>query len=306
MLQAQEAHGQNHDYQALQYNVAPPVDSYHTIQYQQNDADQQHYAAPVVSQEYGVPQHTDYNYQPQQPEHEYSHQQEDLEAAIPQAQADPHSQLAYQSDGAPEAQYQNDFQPSAVDHSHHEEEAHSPQQSPVSYGHDASSQHEDESHHDSGSLLTSENFPSDKHTHVIFKTTTEEPYDYHSSHAPAVQVQTVRAPLVYHKLEQFYGNNHDYNAEQDYGSHADIDPVVTEANYVTITPRPSAPYNYHAHPAEQYDDDYSSAASSISARSSKRQAQPTEEPYKKFTNLMNRLKQRMASTKTTASSSATA
>lgn len=67
-------------------------------------------------------------------------------------------------------------------------------------------------------LLTNENYPDDKHTQVYFKSTTETPYQsqeqygheqplshQYVSHA---HVNTYRAPLVYHKLEQFY-NPHD-------------------------------------------------------------------------------------------------
>lgn len=304
LLQEQEARGHSIEHQQLQYN-AHPEDSYQPIQYQQ------HYAQPVVQQEYGPPQQIEYanthDYQPQQLEQEQIPQEEEPEEpshslAVP-PEADPHSQLGYQTDGAPETQYQDDFRPSQLDHSQHEE-AHIPHQPSVDYG--PPSQHEEESHHDPSSLLTTENFPSDKHTQVIFKSTTEQPYIYHSSHAPAVQVQTIRAPLVYHKLEEFYDQNRQINSELEYGSHSDIGSIPTETNYVTITPRPSGPYNYHAHQSESYEHDYSPAASSINSRSSKRQAQIQEEQYKKFTTLMHRLKQRMTSTKTTASSSATA
>lgn len=309
MLQEHEARGHNVGYQSLQYNVAPADDSYHTIQYQSNHADQQQYAAPVAHQEYSAPQHAGYDYQPQQPEHEHTQQQEEPEelshsvAVAPES--DSHSQLVYQTDDVPETQYQQeDFHPSQVDHGHHQEESHVPQQPSVVYG--PSSQHEEESHYDHGPLLTTENFPSDKHTQVIFRTTTQQPYNYQSSHAPEVQVQTIRAPLVYHKLEQFYGNEPEYNAEHEYGAHSDIGSAVSEGNYVTITPRPSSPYNYHAHPPEDYEQDYSSAASSINVRSTKRQTQLTDERYKKFTNLMNRLKERMTSTKTTVKRSLSA
>lgn len=65
-------------------------------------------------------------------------------------------------------------------------------------------------------LLTNENYPDDKHTRVIFKTSTEATYNTdhyeHEQHPqqylPPSPVNTYRAPLVYHKLEQFY-NPHD-------------------------------------------------------------------------------------------------
>lgn len=79
--------------------------------------------------------------------------------------------------------------------------------------------HESESDH--SSLQTNENFPSDKHTQVYFKTTTETPYQSeHYGHEqqpqqylPQSHVNMYRAPLVYHKLEQFY-NVHDDHGDQ--------------------------------------------------------------------------------------------
>lgn len=97
---------------------------------------------------------------------------------------------------------------------HHD--AHSNEQ--VIYGqphHETVSQHNE--------LLTTENFPSDKHTQVFFKSSTEPSYqsdeqhyapeEHHHHHqqqqylAPA-QVNTYRAPLVYHKYEEQYYNQH--------------------------------------------------------------------------------------------------
>lgn len=75
----------------------------------------------------------------------------------------------------------------------------------IAYG----QQHESVSPHNG--LLTQENYPDDKHTRVIFKTSTEQSYasDYDQEqqpqpYLPQSQVNTYRAPLVYHKLEQFY------------------------------------------------------------------------------------------------------
>lgn len=339
LLQEQEYHGQNLGYQA-QYGAPPAAEAYHTIQYpvpNEVEPQQQHYSAPLIQQEYGAPQQESYDngdqdsyqpqtqhhgsYQPQiqQHQHEHSeveqHEEEHSAGIIPET--NPHIQLVYQTEDAGHDPYSGEFRPSAVDHTQNQHEvphvAH--QQPTLVYGppipshHHHQQHHEEESHHSHDHLLTTENFPSDQHTQVIFKPTTPHSY-HHSSHAaPQVQVQTYRAPLVYHKLEQFYGADPEYNAEADYGSHSDIGPVVSETNFVTITPRPVGPYNYHAHPhaaSNHYDHDYSTAASAVKVRSSKRQTQITDERYKKFTNLMNRLKERMTSTKTSAGSAAAA
>lgn len=65
-------------------------------------------------------------------------------------------------------------------------------------------------------LLTNENYPDDKHTHAYFKSSTETPYQSHEQYGHGQQyvthahVNTYRAPLVYHKLEQFYNPHEGY------------------------------------------------------------------------------------------------
>lgn len=85
-------------------------------------------------------------------------------------------------------------------------------------------------------LLTTENFPSDKHTQVIFKTTTAAPYhgpeydntqvehehehqheqhEQHDHHSHYLAPQTYQAPLVYHKLEHYYNGNPSYDEQSN-------------------------------------------------------------------------------------------
>lgn len=109
--------------------------------------------------------------------------------------------------------------PTAYDyHNIHEEQQHHDTHSTeeIVYG---QPHHETVSEHNAH--LTNENFPSDKHTQVYFKTTTEAPYhsDEHQyghepqpqpqPYLPHTQVNTYRAPLVYHKLEEEFYNTHD-------------------------------------------------------------------------------------------------
>lgn len=76
-------------------------------------------------------------------------------------------------------------------------------------------QHESVSQHNE--LLTNENYPDDKHTRVVFKTSTEPTYtsnhydneQYAQPYLPQSQVSTYRAPLVYHKSEHFYNQPDD-------------------------------------------------------------------------------------------------
>lgn len=80
-------------------------------------------------------------------------------------------------------------------------------------------------------LLTHENYPGDKHTRVIFQPSTEpSTYDsdgnYESvqhepnphSYLPSGPIDTYRAPLVYHKMEQFYNNPDADNSDGHLGT----------------------------------------------------------------------------------------
>lgn len=182
--------------------------------------------------------------------------------------------------------------------------------------------HESSSEHN---FLTTENFPDHRHTQVIFKSTTEAPVaHYTDGHTPQVQVQTYRAPLVYHQFEQYYGNANGYSDEESsslshQNGYVDHQSSVVPQNYVTITQRPVLPYNYHANAAQHQPQTYSAHYNtendginehaylppstnnlykrSYSSRYSSSKQPETEERYKKFANLMQRLKARMSSSK---------
>lgn len=187
-------------------------------------------------------------------------------------------------------------------------------------------------------LLTSENYPDDKHTQVVFRSTTQQPpaYQYDSVHlnsqssdAGNAEVQTFRAPLVYHRLEQFYGSQPDYervvlqqpvnrdlHAEHHHNGGSNDESAVSPSSgsYLAITQRPVLPYNYHAqthssnHPHKFHShyngDEYPMLQSNnlYKRNSSKRHAHPHSDTprsspvdrQRKFTNLMHRLKARAA------------
>lgn len=128
-------------------------------------------------------------------------------------------------------------QPTAYEyHNIHEEQQHqhdTKSNEEIVYGH----QH-DESVSEHNGLLTTENFPDDKHTQVYFKTSSETPYNseeqqhYEHQHyeqeqplqqqyQPQSHVDTYRSPLVYHKLEQFF-NPHDDQGDNEQYSHAGL------------------------------------------------------------------------------------
>lgn len=191
-------------------------------------------------------------------------------------------------------------------------------------------------------LLTSENYPDDKHTQVVFRSTTHQPPAYHydssslHSHSPdtgAVEVQTFRAPLVYHRLEQFYGSQPDYESDalQQPGHNGNVHPEhhhnggfeeeipqsrTPGSDYVTITQRPVLPYNYHAqsssssssshqhkyhshynvdeYPVVQSNNVYKRSSAKRHAHSNPETPRiSTADRQRKFTNLMHRLKARV-------------
>lgn len=228
----------------------------------------------------------------------------------------------------------------AAQHEEPEQEQHTPslQEAPIVYhdhddtGHDHEQQYQsqyeqsNDAQHDvhqgynyeppSGQLLTTENFPDSKHTQVIFKSTTQQPIDHHSHHdhqhvtddsaESGGNGQPYNSPLVYHQLEQYYGEEQEFlpsNGEpQGYGhvheqqSHSHVQPT-SEENYVTITQRPHQTIAYNYHPTESHDhDEYVTSAPRL--HSAKRQAHFTEEQMKKFNSLMNRLKKKMTSVPT--------
>lgn len=138
-------------------------------------------------------------------------------------------------------------------------------------------------------LLTNENYPDDKHTRVIFQSSTE-PSAYDTGHYTSAQhdphansylqadsVDTYRAPLVYHKMESFYNNPHEEHSDTELGNSGFLGQIAEKycrkciflpeffsfagydanaqpiSSHVAITPRPDIiPHNYHAdYPANQ-------------------------------------------------------
>lgn len=105
-------------------------------------------------------------------------------------------------------------------HHHHQHDTQSNEE--IVYGHP---HHESVSEHNQ--LLTTENFPDDKHTQVIFKTSTETPYHSDEQYSqplpqqylPQTHVASYRAPLIYHKLEeQFYNPHNDQGDSSQYSN----------------------------------------------------------------------------------------
>lgn len=113
---------------------------------------------------------------------------------------------------------------------HHHSEHDTQSNEEIVYGHQHP-HHESVSEHNE--LLTTENFPDDKHTQVIFKSATESPYQhsdeqysqplpqqYLQPHTHQTHVASYRAPLVYHKLEEQFYNPHDDQGDSSQYSNA--------------------------------------------------------------------------------------
>lgn len=161
----------------------------------------------------------------------------------------------------------------------------------------------------SGHLLTTENFPDSKHTQVIFKSTTQQPIDHHAHHEhqhvadgaaeEEGDSQSYNSPLVYHQLEQYYGEEEEFlpsNGDLQAYGHSHIQST-SEENYVTITQRPHQTVAYNYHPTESHEhEEYATTGPRV--HSAKRQAHFTEDQMKKFSALMNRLKKKMTSVPT--------
>lgn len=119
--------------------------------------------------------------------------------------------------------HQGQHQAPPLQHEQQYHNAHDPNDEAV-YGHQESATPEN-------GLLTNENYPDDKHTRVIFQSSTEPSYDnghyeseQHEPHSnaylPANPVDTYQAPLVYHKMEQYYNNPQNEHSETELGMYS--------------------------------------------------------------------------------------
>ena len=114
-------------------------------------------------------------------------------------------------------------------------------------------EHHIEEHHTTPDLPTNENYPSDKHTRVVFKKKVVPTIESHQeSYHPQIQEEEYSDPV--HK---------------EYSSQEAV---------VSITQRSKLPFNYHAH------------ASTISPSTRKRNAPYTQEEFKKLNKVVHKMK----------------
>lgn len=299
-LQEEEARGQAHQYAQPQQEVS----SYHP---------QPHNAHAYVQQSYGTPLFQANHEQQHAIGHEHGDEGEQVQHHPSLAEAP----IVYQGDENQQQQYQGGYEQVYDTESKHIEASHEEPQ-PYSY----------EPPQQSADLLTHENYPDTKHTQVIFKDNSQQPHAYLSHHnaqqhdhlqqhqqhqhylhettaeaanqQAQLQGQSPHAPLVYQQLEQYYGEEEEFQPSSGephaYASQAHNQHIQTSSepeNYVTITQRPhEAPYNYHAHPLADSDEYVTTAGET---RGAKRQAHFTEDQMKKFSAIMTRMKKKLTS-----------
>lgn len=213
-------------------NLYSPVPNHH----QQQQHQQYHYAPSNYY--YNHPSVAPYHTHPTAPQQPIEYQPKYVESTSAAPHVAPVKE--YYSPDITYANYDDTYQPQADEHQYstHEQPA--------------------EEHYDDTSaipLKTSENYPSDKHTQVIFKED-KIPYNPHYGHyirkEDQVQVQVTPEPAL-----------------------------------VEITQRP---HNYHAHPEEA-----ASEHQEHSYETAKRQTTPfTEEMFRKYNKLIQRMKKQTA------------
>lgn len=119
-------------------------------------------------------------------------------------------------------------------------------------------EHHIEEHHDTSDLPTNENYPSEKHTRVVFKKKVVPAVESHQeSYQPQIQEEEYSDPI--HK---------------EYSSQEAV---------VSITQRSKLPFNYHAH----------ASTISPSTRTAKRNAGNapyTQEEFKKLNKVVHKMK----------------
>lgn len=109
-------------------------------------------------------------------------------------------------------------------------------------------------HQEEEPLLTSENYPSDKHTQVIFKKKkrVHRPASTYRHSAPIVvpdppsheEVYQHQSETVHHNHEPQIHHNHQSEAEA-YGHQNNHNEYQADAQIVSVTQRTMSPYNYH-------------------------------------------------------------
>lgn len=254
-FEQQEAHGYNgYDYSYSHHKPQQqyPVQPVQPVYYQPMVQVAPNLYTPVPSHQqhyYDAPQSytpSYYNQPSVAPYHNHPthHQQAEYQPKYVETSPEsPRSSKEYYSPDITYANYDDSYQPQSDEQQQHN----------VHESHLVHEQHTDDQYEDTSviPLKTSENYPSDKHTQVIFKED-KVPYNPH------------------------YGN---YIRKED---HIELTPAPA---VVEITQRPrTIPHNYHAHPD-------TAASELTYETSNKRQTAPfSEEMFRKYNKLIQRMK----------------
>ncbi|GAB0089742.1 hypothetical protein DMENIID0001_043430 [Sergentomyia squamirostris] len=191
------------------------------------------------------------------------------------------TQSAYQGPAylpAPEQQsdQQYFYQHGDEQHQHQTQQYHHEHQ--LDHQHDHQHEHQHEHHHEDENLPSSENYPSDHHTRVIFRKELHAQAQ-HQSVTPAAATHVEYQQEYQHTPTESYSTAAPlaYRAQEYYQPHEmEMDDIVA------ITQKP---HNYHAHPG---------ASSTLGpVKSAKRDVPPyTEEQFKKLSKLVHKLKRK--------------
>lgn len=214
-------------------------------------------------------------YQQQAPEETYHHQQQEEQHHQQQEEQQHHQQQqqSYYQQSQPEYhQPQQEYQIATS----YQNFVTTPSYTEESHSH---------SHHEPEPLLTSENYPSDKHTRVIFK----KKKNRHYSRAMSTPVPTI---TYVHEQEE---GVHQEQA-QTYYTHEN----PTEEAIITVTQRSKStfkdPYNYHAALESQPSSGYvSSGYDHLNSKRMAQQFSPTPQ-QQKTRRMVNKLKRSRNST----------
>lgn len=260
LMHPQHYTGQPH--QQLQYIPMVAVSQmyhqqqYYQIQPQQNDYQQyyqvqheNHYQVPTGEQSYyQQPQASHQSHQHQHPEAhqqvEQIHQQVEQEYPHITAQNQPHAQQQINNqNGHITEQVQQEY--------HQDQSQQQPQVFPSSYinfvtpGYDQRESHPQQEHlhihHQQEPLETSENYPSDKHTQVVFKKKKNRVHRPNEVYQNSQPIIVAEVPAHQHQEEVQYQPNHRYtNIHTEYAA-----SEQQGVDVVAVTQMSHDPVNYH-------------------------------------------------------------
>lgn len=249
---AQQAHQMQ--YAPMQYSAMHMYQQplYHQEQHRQHQYQQQAYPEYYQvhhGQSQHIPAGEQSYYKHAQPmHHQQTHEEYQQVAPVHHQQAEPdHHQQTHE-----EYQQVTPVHQSESQEYHHSLKVHHQQEYPSSYinfvtpsyDHVETSHHHSEPAHEDHSLETSENYPSDKHTQVIFKkkkNRVHRPYHPQPIVVPEQHEHHHEEESYHHHSEHIHHEVHESQHHEPNYSHEH----TAEAGVVSITERSKGPVNYH-------------------------------------------------------------